>query len=71
MSVPNDVAALISEGSRCRRMQRRIWSLPGEPLVGVVSAHERSAWDAYMRQATWIDGQVHQIRAHLVVSAQS
>ena len=61
MTVSESVAGLVAERDRCRAARGRVWSLPGEPLVGVVSAGECERWRVLGRWVAHLDREIARI----------
>jgi hypothetical protein len=57
-----DVARLITKRDAYLTARTRLWSLPGEPLIGIVSASDAEHWHALGRQAQFLDERIEQVR---------
>ena len=63
MSAARDVAALVARRDEYTTARGRIWPLPGEPLVGIVTAADREMWSRLGALIAHLDREVDSIRA--------
>jgi hypothetical protein len=57
-----EVFDLIRRRRQYARWQEQTWSLPGEPLVGIVSATQAEYWHQLARHIAFLDAQIAAIR---------
>jgi hypothetical protein len=62
MSAVVEVAALLRKRRQYARWQEQVWSLGGEPLIGIVPAHEAEYWHQLVRHIASLDAQIAAIR---------
>jgi hypothetical protein len=58
-----EVVTLMRRRRQYARWQEQVWSLPGEPLIGVVSATLAAYWHQLGTHIASIDAQISDIRA--------
>jgi hypothetical protein len=64
-----EVAALVRKRRQYLRWQEQVWSLPGEPVVGIVSATLADYWYQLAKHIASFDAQIADIHEALSMTA--
>lgn len=60
------VGALIEKRDQYLAAQGRLWSLPGEPLIGIVGAETAARWKALGIRAAFLNDRIEDVRRVVV-----